>query len=177
MYSVNMPNWDDYDAILDWLNFNVTNHDAAKFFQILFSQATEHRIVFDRLVTLIYYYLFKSVNFSILTFLGLLGQLAILLLLLKIAFKSKFTLLELIPLPYMLFSLSQWELLSWAMASLSQYWQLFFALIAIYLAVNLNNFKGMVLAFLFFKFFSIYSSWWINRLSYNSFILFPQQKI
>ena len=69
MYSVNMPNWDDYDAILDWLNFNVTNHDAAKFFQILFSQATEHRIVFDRLVTLIYYYLFKSVNFSILTFL------------------------------------------------------------------------------------------------------------
>ena len=122
-FLLNMPNWDDYDAILTWINFVLSKPSLAEFMTKLFAQHNEHRIVFGNLVSLISYFSLGKVDFISLSIFGVLGLFFVFLLIIYIGKKNHFTLLELLPVPYLMFSLNQWELISWAMASISQYWQ------------------------------------------------------
>ena len=148
-FLVNMPNWDDYDAILNWINFVITKPTLAEFMTKLFAQHNEHRIVFGNLVSLISYFLLGKVDFISLSIFGALGLFASFLLIIYIGKKNNLTLIDLLPVPYLMFSLNQWELISWAMASISQYWQLFFSLLAITVISSSNRLNNLVLAFIF----------------------------
>ena len=68
-YDVNMPYFDDYDSVLNWL---VTFSQPGSFMnklELLFRQHNEHRIVFDRLVELMELHTLGVVNFICLDFL------------------------------------------------------------------------------------------------------------
>lgn len=77
-YTVNMPFWDDYDSILNWINRFILHHDNLKYvMSMLLEQHNEHRILFDRVFILLDYYLFGSINFIYLSFVGYLGLFAL----------------------------------------------------------------------------------------------------
>ncbi len=148
-FLLNMPNWDDYDAILTWINFVLSKPSLAEFMTKLFAQHNEHRIVFGNLVSLISYFSLGKVDFISLSIFGVLGLFFVFLLIIYIGKKNHFTLLELLPVPYLMFSLNQWELISWAMASISQYWQLFFSILSLTIISTSNQLRNLVLAFIF----------------------------
>jgi len=126
-YSVNVPIWDDFDSILNYLVSPLSQHNS------LFSQHNEHRIAWTRFVALSDCYFFKGINFIDLIYVGNLTLLFIFLLFLKIFDKEKFPLVLFIPIPYLLFLSQSWENMTWAMAALQNYSCLLFALFAIYL--------------------------------------------
>ena len=67
------------------------------------------------------------------------GLFLILIALLIIGTKNKLSSFELIPIPFFVLALSQYELISFAMASIQQYWQLLFAILSL---VSLISFNG-----------------------------------
>ncbi len=132
-FSVNMPYSDDYDAILDFINKFYTHSDFGYRLYLLFSQFHEHRIVFDRLITLFFFNIFGKIDFKILSIVGNFGLLFIILFLF-IFFKKKYNLKisELFPIAIAMLCFSQWELMSnFPMASIQQYYELLFSIISI----------------------------------------------
>ncbi|PMP86071.1 MAG: hypothetical protein C0174_02570 [Thermodesulfobium narugense] len=132
-FSVNMPYSDDYDAILDFINKFYTHNDLGYRLYLLFSQFHEHRIVFNRLITLFFFNIIGKIDFKILSIVGNFGLLFIILFLI-ILFKKKynFKTSELLPVVITMLCFSQWELMSnFPMASIQQYYELLFSIISI----------------------------------------------
>lgn len=136
-YSTNVPFWDDYDAILNFLNeFKVNSDDRLG---LLLSQHNEHRIVLDRLLTLGDYYLFGEINIRHLIYVGN----SFIILLLIIAFRISIPILQnwqepwkwaaLLPIPFLLLNLQSWENFLWGMASIQNLGVLFFSFLTFYL--------------------------------------------
>ena len=69
-YAVDIPDWDDYDAVLGFLSdFQLAKSGAEKI-MLLFSQHNEHRIAIDRIISLFDFWLFGKINFYHLIFIG-----------------------------------------------------------------------------------------------------------
>lgn len=68
-YAANIPILDDYDAILEFL-INWRSGNLCQKVGVLFTQHNEHRLVYSRVVYLLYYYVFGDVNFKNLVILG-----------------------------------------------------------------------------------------------------------
>lgn len=133
-FAVNMPYWDDYDEVLDFLVRLSWVHDLGHQLRLFFSLHNEHRLVFGRLVTAGLSRLFGGVNFLYLNAVGQLGLYLIVLFLLLYARRrlGKSAYLA-APAGILLLAFSQSALMAnFAMASLQQYYQLLFALIALY---------------------------------------------
>jgi hypothetical protein len=148
IFSVNLPSWDDYDAILNFLNNYIGKNDFSKL-SLLFAQENEHRIIFCRLVSVLYFYLFKTINFKALNCIGDLSLLGIFLLLINTVDKNlenKYWSFLLIGL--LLFSHGFWETSYMAMGALSNLWVLFFALLALHFLSKENFFWSIVFAVL-----------------------------
>ncbi len=129
-YAVNIPYFDDYDAILNFLNKFVQVQTVGEKVSLLFSQHNEHRIVFDRIVSLCYYYFFNEVNFRSLIIFGNLGWiLTTVMLVLYLRKNFHLSLAQLVPVPYLLLSFSHWENMFFAMAAIQNYWFMFFSLV------------------------------------------------
>ncbi len=144
-YTSFMPIEDDYGAVLGFLNGYVEESDILTQLQMLFSQHMEHRIVFNRIIEILQLKLFGEVNFFYLTLFGNLGWLLIVYLLWIYAEKNKFaTLFSFMPVALMLLSFSHSSLMSWSMASIQQYWQLLFSLLAIFFLVNHKPYKAYI---------------------------------
>lgn len=62
-YALNLPHWDDYDAVLDFLN-NYKTAGLSEKFRLLFAQHNEHRIFSSRLVYVLHKGLFGNINFK-----------------------------------------------------------------------------------------------------------------
>ncbi len=61
-YAINLPRWDDYDTILDFL----VNYHKANFsdkISLLFTQQNEHRLFSSHVAYALYYALFGDINF------------------------------------------------------------------------------------------------------------------
>ncbi len=128
-YAVNIPYFDDYDAILNFLNKFIQVQTLGEKVSLLFSQHNEHRIVFDRVVSLCYYYLLNEVNFRSLIIFGNLGwMLTTVMLILYLQKNFHLSLAQLLPIPYLLLSFSHWENMFFAMAAIQNYWFMFFSL-------------------------------------------------
>ena len=148
-YAVNMPISDDYGSILGWLDNYIANPNYQTRLHMLFDQHGEHRIVFNRITELIQLHCFGKVNFIYLSLFGMLGLIINLCLIIKLSISKGLKAIHLIPLPYLLLSLSQWELIDWAMASTQQYWQLFFSVTAITLITSAKNYFTYFIGLIF----------------------------
>lgn len=127
-YSVDIPYYDDHDVILNFMNTFVQAKTPTERISLLFLQHNEHRIVFDRIITLCYYYLFGEINFKPLIMFGNIGWTLTVLILIGYLKKSLHPLIYLIPIPYLLLSFSHWENMFFAMAAIQNYWFIFFTI-------------------------------------------------
>lgn len=133
MYSSHMPISDDYGAVLLFLNNYVQIENGLDKLQSLFLQHNEHRIVFNRLIEVLQLQLFGEVNFKVLILIGNLGWL-LTLYILWVYLKKKYIMspLAFLPVVLIMLSFSHSALMTWAMASLQNYWQLYFSILTIY---------------------------------------------
>jgi hypothetical protein len=136
-YSLNIPIWDDFDLILHFINNFVLAASLKERLLLLFLQHNEHRMVFERIIFVLQYYLFGEVTFESLNYFGNLGWL------LSVAFlayvwkdKNHPSALDLLPYAYLLLAFIYTESMFWASSSLSFYWSAFFALLFIYFLVR-----------------------------------------
>ena len=141
-YSINFPYFDDYYAILNFLNKWVLIPEINDRITLLFSQWNEHRIVFARIVTLSEYVLLGQVNFRLLILFGNSALIVILIYVYKsFLLKHKVSLLYLIPVSLLLFNFRYYEISFWAMATLSSLWVLSFAIMSFYFLFKENNYS------------------------------------
>jgi hypothetical protein len=134
-YAFNMPVGDDYDAVLVFLN-QYTQSSWAQKFELLFSQHNEHRIFFTRLLSLVDYSIFGRVNFVHLIWLGALGWVLTTYFLWRFSHSAGISFTQFSPVIILLTSFSHFDTMTWAMASIQQYFQILFALLSIGLMVN-----------------------------------------
>lgn len=65
-----MPNWDDYDSVLNWFSNWISDKSLLSRIDLLFRQHNEHRIVWDRIIEILELHLVGNVNFVYLDFFG-----------------------------------------------------------------------------------------------------------
>lgn len=176
--AVNQPAGDDYDAILFFLNNYSIAHPFDQL-QLLLQQHNEHRIVFSRLITIFDLKIFGHINFVHLIWIGNFGWFLAIIGVWLFSRNYGVKAIEFSPAAILLLSFSHFDIMTWAMTSLSQYWQVCFGIFAIGLMVN-NRFKraqlcymaalftgggGIALAPVFASYYFLQKKWhefWIN---------------
>ena len=128
-YAYNMPVGDDYDAVLGFLNRYVQSGSQEKIW-FFFSQHNEHRILLTHLISVIDLNLFNEINFLHLIWLGNLGWFLSIAAFWHFSSREGISSLEFIPAGIMLLSFSHYEMMTWAMTSIQQYYQVFFGVLA-----------------------------------------------
>lgn len=134
-FTQNVPFYDDYDAIGAFL-IKIKSSNPVHFIPLLTEQYAEHRIVFTRLVALLYYIIFGTINFKHLILFGITGLCGIIYLIYKQLKEQKYWPLLLLPLTLILFNFQFYENLYSAMTSLQNLYIPFFALLSFYLATH-----------------------------------------
>ena len=129
-YAYNMPVGDDYDAILGFLNRYVQSDPQGKIW-LFFSQHNEHRILLTHLISILDLNLFNQINFIHLIWLGNVGWFLSIAAFWHFSNKEGVSFFEFIPAGIILLSFSHYEMMTWAMTSIQQYYQVFFGILAI----------------------------------------------
>jgi hypothetical protein len=148
VYTSDIPINDDYKAVLEFLNEFTTKQSFSEKIKLLFSQHNEHRIVYDRIWTLISYKIYGVANFNFLAFIGNLSYF-ILFLVIAIPFR-KSNYFFLIPIAVLLFNFSFHENMTFAMATLSNNTGILFIVLSVYFAIKKT--KHVYLSFVFYLF-------------------------
>jgi len=145
-FVTNMPFGDDYDAILFWTCEFFNSDSLHHRFLLLFKQHNEHRIVTNYLVNLLSMIVFHRINFIFIKFIGQIGLFLIFATLLFVGGRNKLSAFELIPIPFLLFCLSQVDLMACAMTAVQQYWQLLFDILSILFLTTSRSRAGFATA-------------------------------
>jgi hypothetical protein len=139
--AINIPFYDDYTAVLSFLNQFTQLHGfgtKASFF--LASQYNEYKLFFLHALAILQFSLFGQINFLALAFVGNSFVLLLGILLWKMFLPNHANLAVrlglFIPVSWLLFQLEYWETLNWSMAGLQNIPVLVFSLGAIYLLVK-----------------------------------------
>ncbi len=142
-YAVTIPKWDDH--ALRYFLFKTDQEPTlpGKIYQ-LFKQHNEHRIVYDRIVSLIDYELFGQLNYVHLMLVGnlsLVGLLAVFMSALRRSGTRQAgqSVLYAVPVALLLFNLSQWENMFWGMASLQNFSVVLWVIAAFYFLSYTNR--------------------------------------
>ena len=143
-YAVNVPYWDDY-LVQNQLQMMIHQPTWPERVRHLFDQHWEHRIVWTRLIFLLFYRINGSLNYYGLTLIGVSGLLVLTGLLFAAFRKLSLPLIYFVPVPFWLFTLQSHENLIWAMASIQNFYVLVFAVGAFY-ALALNTPSGRLTA-------------------------------
>ena len=154
-YSLNIPKWDDHALKAFILEFDNANGFLAKF-QTFFKQHNEHRIAFDRLITLIVFKIHGTIDYRWLMWVGNFTLIGTTFIFYKIFQKQKASLWFFVPVPFILFQLQLWENTFWGMAALQNFGIIFFIYGLIYL-ISSDKKTHFYLA-LIFVFFATYTS-------------------
>ena len=126
-HALNMPIWDDYGAILAFLN---RCHDSNSFFsqlKLAFGKYAEHRVLYARLVSLLDYYVFGEVNFIRLNLIGNLGLIGVAVVLFKTIKDQENKWLIFLPVVLLLFQFQYWSIVMSPLSSLQNINTVFFA--------------------------------------------------
>lgn len=130
MNTPNVPRWDDFEAVLQFIQ-NV-KHDK-NITEVLFdfwSQHNEHRILIPRLIFFLYFEISGTVDFQKIAFVGNLGWVMSLILLSVYQVKVlKLNWFCCIVTTLIFLSYCHYEIMNWAMASVQQYFQILFVII------------------------------------------------
>jgi hypothetical protein len=152
-YTINVPVNDDYRAILDNLNKTISTNSISEKVSLFFSQHNEHRIVYDRIWTLLCYKINGQVNFNYLSLIGNLSLLGIFFLWFNKTRQISKELLLVIPISILVFNVSFYENMTFAMATLSNISIFLFSLLSIHFLTKEKLTKGcLTLAIIFFVF-------------------------
>ena len=154
-YSLNIPKWDDHALKAFILDFQNTKGFIPKI-QTFFKQHNEHRIAFDRVFTLIVFWIHGSIEYRWLMWVGNFTLLGVLLIFYKIFQKQKHSIAFFIPIPFILFQLQLWENTFWGMAAMQNFGIIFFIFGLIYLISSQKQVYFYVA--LLFAFFVTYTS-------------------
>jgi hypothetical protein len=154
-YSLNIPKWDDHALKAFILEFENANGFLAKF-QTFFKQHNEHRIAFDRLITLLVFTIHGTIDYRWLMWVGNFTLIGTLIIFLKIFQKQKVSLWFFIPISLIFFQLQLWENTFWGMAALQNFGIIFFIFGLIYFISSdkKSHFYWAIL----FAFFATYTS-------------------
>lgn len=132
IYTVNIPVNDDYKAVLNFIN-ELINVDSIKDkIMLIFSQHNEHRIVYDRLWIIISYKLSEQVNFNFLALIGNLSLIGIFGIFYQKIREINLNIFYLFPISVLIFNISFWENMTFAMAAMSNLTIFLFSLLSIY---------------------------------------------
>lgn len=149
-YAVNIPKWDDHALKAFLLEFHDGDGFLAKFLTF-FKQHNEHRIAFDRVITLLVANIHGSIEYRWLMWIGNFTLLGIIGVFLKVFQKNNLPFIFFVPIPLIIFQLQLWENTFWGMASLQNFGILLFVLALIYfISINKQSsfLWSIVLAFL-----------------------------
>jgi hypothetical protein len=134
--AVNLPFFDDYPTVLQFLNIHLQLTTAgAKTAHLFTAQHNEYKLLFENCVFLIDRALFGHVNFILLSALGNAFVLLLFLVIWRVSLppiEPKRKALLMVPPAFLLFQLQYASTLDWAMASLQNLPVLFFALVALW---------------------------------------------
>ncbi len=131
IYAVNIPIGDDYDNVFAfYLNYDHAN-TPAEIIHLFFSQHNEHRLAFNRLVYFFERSLFGQTNLVLLIFIGNLALVGIFALFVYSYHKTLVYPLAVMFSAMLIFLPLQYENMVWAMASLSNFYVLFFAFLSL----------------------------------------------
>ncbi|GAB3792773.1 hypothetical protein GCM10028819_03540 [Spirosoma humi] len=135
-YAVNIPKWDDHALRAFLFNFDQDPTLTGKIYQ-LFKQHNEHRIVYDRLVSLLDYQLSGKLDYVHLMLVGNLSLVGLLWVFTAALRRSRPDLsgqsaLYAVPIAWLLFNLSQWENMFWGMAALQNFSVVLWVIAAFY---------------------------------------------
>lgn len=137
-YAVNIPKWDDH-ALRAYLYFiDQETTVSGKIYQ-LFRQHNEHRIVFDRIVATLDYWLFGKLSYLHLMVLGNLSLVGLLALFGSVLVRTGKPLIYALPVSLLLFNLSHWENMFWGMAALQNFSVVLWVVLTIYLLTFTNR--------------------------------------
>jgi hypothetical protein len=121
LFSVNIPNWDDYVVFLKYINTLVTTNAYADRIASLLRQHNEHRIVLARIWAVLNYDVLGQLDFRLLVWLGLLPWLGLYFFFwLRLGGREHLG-RNALPLALLFFPFSQWESLVWATISIQHY--------------------------------------------------------
>ncbi|MFD2569116.1 hypothetical protein ACFSUS_00635 [Spirosoma soli] len=144
-YAVNVPKWDDH-ALRHFLYlFDQETTISGKIYQ-LFKQHNEHRIVYDRIITVIDYWLFGKLNYIHLMIVGNLAVVGLLAIFISVLRRSGRSVFYAVPVAFLLFNLSQWENMFWGMAALQNFSVVLWIVLALYLLSYTNRLSLAVLS-------------------------------
>lgn len=150
-FMVDAPINDDY-AILDFINNCISTDSFSEKLKLIFAQHNEHRIVYDRIWTIISYKLNGNVSLTLLALLGNLSLIGVAYLFFRKFLKTNNHILVFIPISIFIFNFSSWENMTFAMATLSNFSVVLFSLLSLNFITSENsiNKKNLFIAFLFF---------------------------
>ncbi|MBD2756629.1 hypothetical protein [Spirosoma validum] len=152
-YALNLPYWDDFQVQehLLLLKSSTVSQKIAHFFD----QHWEHRIIWTRLVFVLFAKINGTLNYYGLTLIGFIGLLVTLGILFAVFRRLRYPLLYFVPVPFLLVTLQSYESLIWAMAAVQNFWVLAFALGTFYwLAQNTSATRLLALGLAVFTTFS-----------------------
>lgn len=137
-FAVNIPNGDDYDAGLDYLNHQVQLHGLrANLSYLLAAQHNEYKVVLGHSVIWLQYGVFHQIDFRLLDAAGNLFVILIAAALWKMFLPQQQNIVRrltlFIPVAWLVFQLDYAETLNWALPALQNVAVVFFALSSIYL--------------------------------------------
>ncbi|MBW7957512.1 MAG: hypothetical protein H3C68_06415 [Deltaproteobacteria bacterium] len=132
-YAANVPYWDDYSAILDFLIRYQDADGALQRLGLLFAQHNEHRIAFGNLATVVMYKLTGMADFRAMIFFGNAALLGLVLVFYRMFHADGRKPLYFIPVVFFLFQFQFGNTIFWAMASVSNFYVLLFTFAALLL--------------------------------------------
>jgi hypothetical protein len=130
IYSENIPITDDFPAIFSTISSYLKEHSLVN---NLFKQHNEHLIVYDRFITLFYYWIFNEINLKYISLIGNLSLLPVLYIFWKTLKNKGIYKFAIIPIAFWLFNLANYENMIFAMASLQNNTIIFFYTLLIFL--------------------------------------------
>lgn len=137
-FSVNIPTYDDYGSLLDFVNLTLQETDWKKQFWLLATPENGHIPFITRALLLLQYHMQGTASFYASLVISGFGWIATALLLVGYGhWRLQLPWLALVPIPFFLLALGHWEAIDFLSSALQMYWGSgFFAVLGLLLVVE-----------------------------------------
>ena len=149
---VNIPWFDDFDPFVDFLRKWLASDSFVERMSLIFQPNNEHRMIFGKIPTILYYYMTGTVNFTYLQIVGNFFGLGIGWILWKAFLKSNLSIWYFVPIPFLLFQFQDYLIFLWSICNLQHHPVLFFVLASMFCLAS-DRFKLAI----FFAFCATFS--------------------
>lgn len=147
--TVNIPWWDDFHGIILPVHDLFTNKSLADKFNNFVSLNNEHRVVNDRIFTLIVYIFSGKFELKALALLGFINLIGIFLVLFKVLRKENVSYLSIVPVVFLIFHAQYYESLQSLMVPFQNFSVILYMLLSLYFLIYKKSFTwGFVFAVL-----------------------------